>query len=123
MATVTDYESLNAKIIEVVGVKGDGSDLLLAGTIGRKLSLAGGIDESEFAKTGAHVAAEVGAVMARMVDLGDKVDWSTAVFDWAGGGVYGGGVEGRDGRGGRVVSGNDAHGRCVPILGRARPVC
>ena len=46
---VTDYESLNAKIIDVVG---DGSDLLLAGTIGRKLSLAGAVEESEFARSG-----------------------------------------------------------------------
>ena len=32
MAAVTDYNSLNAKIIAVVGA---GSDLLLAGTLGR----------------------------------------------------------------------------------------
>ena len=68
---VTDYESLNAKIIQVVG---DGSDLLLASTLERKLTLADAVEEGEFARSGNHVAAEVGAIMARMVNLGDKVD-------------------------------------------------
>ena len=63
---------------------GEGSDLLIAGTMGRKLTLGGAIEEEEFGRTGAHVASEIGAVMARMVDLGDKIDWSTAVFDWPG---------------------------------------
>ena len=82
MAAVTDYNSLNVKIIAVVGA---GSDLLLAGTLRRQLVLAGAIEESEFAKTWAHVAAEVGAIMSRMVvDLGDKIDWLAVVFGWAG---------------------------------------
>ena len=78
---VTDYESFNARIIQVVG---EGSDLLMAGTLGRKLTLGGAIEEEEFGRSGLHVASEIGAVMARMVDLGDKIDWSTAVFDWPG---------------------------------------
>ena len=75
---VTDYESFNARIIQVVG---EGSDLLMAGTLGRKLTLGGAIEEEEFGRSGNHVASEIGAVMARMVNLGDKVGWSTAVFD------------------------------------------
>ena len=78
---VTDYASFNDMIVQVVG---EGSDLLIAGTMGRKLSLGGAKEEEEFGRTGAHVASEIGAVMARMVDLGDKIDWSTAVFDWPG---------------------------------------
>ena len=78
---VTDYESFNARIVQVVG---EGADLLMAGTMGRKLTLGGAIEEEEFGRSGLHVASEIGAVMARMVDLGDKIDWSTAVFDWAG---------------------------------------
>ena len=71
----------NDRIVQVVG---EGSDLLIAGTMGRKLTLGGAIEEEEFGRTGAHVASEIGAVMAKMVDLGDKIDWSTAVFDWPG---------------------------------------
>ena len=37
-----------------------------------------------FSKSGAHVPAEIGAAMAHMTGLGNKVDWSTAVFTWDG---------------------------------------
>ena len=72
---VTDYESLNARIIQVMG---EGADLLLAGTLGRKLTLGGAIEEGEFGRSGNHVASEVGAVMARMVGLTSIGIWGVS---------------------------------------------
>ena len=80
-AIVTDYASFNAQLIRQIG---PGSDTEVAATIGRRLAVGGAWGEETFSKSGAHVPAEIGAVMAHMTGLGNKVDWSTAVFTWDG---------------------------------------
>ena len=77
-APVTDYISFNAQLNRQVG---QDSDTEVAATIGRKLTICGAWGEETFSKSGAHVPAEIGAVMAHMTGLGNKVDWSTAVWD------------------------------------------
>ena len=67
----------NGRLVQVVG---DNSDTEVAG----KLAINGAVGEDVFAKAGAHLPAEVGAIMSRLTALGDKVDWSTAVFTWQG---------------------------------------
>ena len=78
---VTDYTSFNAQLNRQIGAD---SDSEVAATIGRKLTIGGAWGEEMFSKSGAHVPAEIGAVMAHMTGLGNKVDWSTAVFTWVG---------------------------------------
>ena len=78
---VTNYATFNARLAQVVGA---GSDSEVAGTMGRKLAINRAVGEDVFAKTGAHIPAEIGAIMSCLTALGDKVDWSTAVFMWDG---------------------------------------
>ena len=80
-APVTDYDSFNTQLNRQVG---PGSDSEVAATLGRKLTVGGAWGEEMFSKSGSYVPAEIGAVMAHMTGLRDKVDWSTAVFTWDG---------------------------------------
>ena len=78
---VIDYSTFNSKLNQKVG---QGSDSEVAATMGRKLTNSGAWGEEKFSKTGAYIPAEIGAVMAHMSGLHDKVDWSSAVFTWDG---------------------------------------
>ena len=68
---VTDYTSFNAQLIRQVGAD---SDTEVAATIGRKLTIGGAWGEEMFSKSGSYVPAEIGAVMAHMTGLRNKVD-------------------------------------------------
>ena len=67
---VTNYATFNARLAQVVGA---GSDSEVAGTMGRKLAINRAVGEDVFAKTGAHIPAEIGAIMSCLTALGDKV--------------------------------------------------
>ena len=80
-APVTDFNSFTAKLNDKFGA---GSDEIVTGHIGQNLTRAGAWGEEVFSKAGVHTPAEIGTVMAHMTKLGDKMDWSTAVFTWDG---------------------------------------
>ena len=67
---VIDYSTFNSKLNQKVG---QGSDSEVAATMGRKLTNSGAWGEEKFSKTGAYIPAEIGAVMAHMSGLHDKV--------------------------------------------------
>ena len=78
---VNDYTTFNAKVNQTIGADGDTE---VASMLGKKLATSGAWEADKFPNSGTIAPAEVGAAMAHLDQLGDKVDWSAAVFTWNG---------------------------------------